>query len=230
YTNLINNQSVNVTTTETSIDPQPSQNTMKIHMKMISIDNRNYIAIKLRNTPTKCPLVGNLGLPSSKRIYGMEYIPFMFPFGNYRDLLSSSSSLPKNTARWIITIRNVERTTDINSPLKITYTIDPPTSIPGESHIYNYNMWDNLPDYTGRTYIWVCRNLNEIPITEQFQILGDPRLCPYRDVVSSIRYNSYFAFPSGTDLNSVISEYFNNNSNALLNDSYNGIPANVPGG
>lgn len=231
YIDLINNQTVNVTTSETIIDPQPGSNTMKANMKIVSIDGKNYISIKLRNTPTKCPLVvGAQGLPPSKRLYGMEYIPFMFPFhsnGNNRNLLWQDANAPKNTARWIITIHNVERTANINSPLKIYYTIDPPTSTDGKSHIYDLNMWDRLPDYTGKTYVWVCRNLDEIPITEQFQILGDPRLCPYKDVVENMRYNAYFSFPNNTNIDSIKSEYFNN-SGAFLSDSYDGIPANIP--
>ncbi len=194
---------------------------MYLKAKIYQKDSKNYLAILLKNTPAKSKQVSNnKGLPSNQRLYGLEYIPFMFPFGNFRELDNNSSNVPKNTARWVITIKNVERTQDVNNPLEIKYTIDPATST-GDPVIYpNFNY--DFPDYSQSTYVWVCRNLSEIPITEQFQILGDPRLSPYRDVVLNMRYNKYFAYPEGTDLNTIRQNYFNNNSSIVL---YNGYPS-----
>jgi type II secretory pathway pseudopilin PulG len=209
----------NITTSETTINLSGNNQAMYLKAKIYQKDSKNYLAILLKNTPTKCNMISNnKGLPSNQRLYGLEYIPFMFPFGGFKELSDTSNSLPKNTARWVITIKNVEKTQDINNPLEIRYTIDPAKS-GGDPIIYpNFNY--PFPDYSQSTYVWVCRNLNEIPITEQFQILGDPRLCPYKDVVYNMRYNKYFAYPSGTVLNTIKQNYFNNNSSVILNDGY----------
>jgi type II secretory pathway pseudopilin PulG len=210
----------NITTSETTINLSGTPPTvMYLKAKIYQKDGKNYLAILLKNTPTKCNMISNnKGLPSNQRLYGLEYIPFMFPFGGFKELSDTSNSLPKNTARWVITIKNVEKTQDINNPLEIKYTIDPAKS-GGDPIIYpNFNY--PFPDYSQSTYVWVCRNLNEIPITEQFQILGDPRLCPYKDIVSNMRYNKYFAYPNGADLNTIKQNYFNNNPSVILNNGY----------
>lgn len=222
----------NITTSEATINLSRDPRAMYLKAKIYQKDGKNYLAILLKNTPTKCDMISisnNKGLPSNQRLYGLEYIPFMFPFGGFRELDYNSNSLPKNTARWVITIKNVEKTQDVNNPLEIRYTIDPSKS-GGDPIIYpNFNY--PFPDYSQSTYVWVCRNLNEIPITEQFQILGDPRLCPYKDVVSNMRYNKYFAYPSGTDLNTIRQNYFNNSSVILENGYPSGgglISVDVP--
>lgn len=229
---------INVSFSEASWQFNANPNTMKALLKMISYENQKYIMIRLQNTPTKCPQINTgQGLPTSQRVYGLEYIPFMFPFGGsaqFRELTDSTNN-PKNTARWVITINNVEQTTDINKPLKIVYTIDPPaTNQPNQnSHIYSdpQNYLDKLPPYAQKTYVWVGKTLDQIPITEQFQILGDPRLCPYRDVVQQGKYNMFFAFPNNVDFNTIRQQYFNNNSlfNGWIGSSA-GISANVAGG
>lgn len=217
--NRYNISNTNVTASETTVSLSGEPQAMSLKAKIYQRDGKNYLAILLKNTPTKCNQISNnRGLPSSQRLYGLEYIPFMFPFRNFKELDDNSSNLPKNTARWVITIKNVEKTQDVNNPLEIKYTIDPAKSA-GEPVIYpNFNY--EFPDYSQSTYVWVCRDLNEIPITEQFQILGDPRLCPYKDIVLNMRYNKYFAYPSGTDLNTVKRNYFNNNLSVILNNGY----------
>jgi type II secretory pathway pseudopilin PulG len=213
-----NINSTNITTSETIVNLSGNLQAMYLKAKIYQKDGKNYLAILLKNTPTKCSIISNnKGLPSNQRLYGLEYIPFMFPFGGFREL-DDNNNLPKNTARWVITIKNVEKTQDVNNPLEIKYTIDPAKS-GGDPIIYpNFNY--DFPDYSQSTYVWVCRNLNEIPITEQFQVLGDPRLCPYKDVVQQMRYNKYFAYPSGTNLNTIKQQYFNNNSAVVINDGY----------
>ncbi|MGC8734320.1 MAG: prepilin-type N-terminal cleavage/methylation domain-containing protein [bacterium] len=213
-----NINSTNITASETIVNLSGNLQAMYLKAKIYQKDGKNYLAILLKNTPTKCSIISNnKGLPSNQRLYGLEYIPFMFPFGGFREL-DDNNNLPKNTARWVITIKNVEKTQDVNNPLEIKYTIDPAKS-GGDPIIYpNFNY--DFPDYSQSTYVWVCRNLNEIPITEQFQVLGDPRLCPYKDVVQQMRYNKYFAYPSGTNLYTIKQQYFNNNYAVVINDGY----------
>jgi type II secretory pathway pseudopilin PulG len=211
----------NITTSETTIKLSGIPEAMHLKAKIYQKGGKNYLAILLKNTPTKCNMISNdkgfyQGLPPNQRLYGLEYIPFMFPFHNdLIELDDDSDSLPKNTARWVITIKNVEKTQDINNPLEIRYTIDPAKS-GGDPIIYPDFNYPFL-DYAQSTYVWVCRNLDEIPITEQFQVLGDPRLCPYKDIVSNMRYNKYFAYPLGTNLNTIKQNYFNNN---ILENGY----------
>ncbi|MBC7321069.1 hypothetical protein H5T89_10550 [bacterium] len=145
--------------------------------------------ILLKNTPTKCPYHSGskTGLDSSKRLYGLEYIPC--PVGTSSDYsawqdLTTPGNTPKNTARWIITLDG----TVLNSiyPSNKMLTI--------ETYIGNKGPND-IPDpiqYTpnrSRTYTWIGL---DPPITEKFQFMGDPRYCLYLDVKSNGWYNRWF--------------------------------------
>ena len=149
--------------------------------------------ILLKSTPTKCPPYyppnssNPQGLPSSYKLYGLEYIPC--PVGtssnpyDWQDLTTPGNS-PKNTARWIITLDG--NVLNSISPSNKMLTI--------ETYIGDKDA-NNIPDpiqYTpnrSRTYTWIGV---EPPITERFQFMGDPRYCPYLDVKANGGYNRWF--------------------------------------
>ena len=164
--------------------------------------------IKLFNSPLKTPEVlvsgsNYAGLNSGERLYGLEYIPA--PMENLA--ASSSPATPfsinlasthtksggacnggncdTNTARWIITIPSSVFPAGAtgNEMFTVETRIDSTTS----------GTRTDEPPNLSRTYIWkgtdtwifgdgTSTNLPHMPITEQFQILGDPRHCPYADL------------------------------------------------
>lgn len=154
--------------------------------------NGNLIGTKilLKNTPTSCPPynpssnpnnTSNItGLPDSQKLYGLQYIPCPVNGQNWQDLTTTGNNIPKNTARWIITLDH--NYLPANSRLDI------------ETYIGNIGASD-IPDPTqytpnrSKTYTWIGI---EPPITEKFQFMGDPRYCPYLDVKIAGRYNRYF--------------------------------------
>lgn len=100
------------------------------------------------------------GLPADEKLYGLEYIacPVEAASDFSRDLTTAGSDVPKNTGRCVIHL-------DIYS----TEMVMVETSIGGSTHGY--------PNVS-RTYVWIGE---EPPITEKFQVLGDPRPRPYSD-------------------------------------------------
>ncbi|MGC8889290.1 MAG: type IV pilus modification PilV family protein [bacterium] len=143
--------------------------------------------ILLKNTPTTCPYHNSskTGLYSTKKLYGLEYIPCPVgtssnPFA-WQDLTTKGNS-PKNTARWIITLDGS------------TLSSISPTMLTIETYIGDKDV-NSIPDpiqYTpnrSRTYTWIGL---EPPITEKFQFMGDPRYCPYLDVKANGGYNKWF--------------------------------------
>lgn len=138
--------------------------------------------LTLNNSNLRHPQNGNQGLPSDKRLYGLEYIscpvhPVGAPFFTY-DLTDNNPAKPKNTCRWTVQISG-------SAIANGMYTVD--TRI-GNTTSTGY------PNFS-RTYFWVGI---DPPYTEQFQFVGDPRHCPYLDVKANDRYNWYFAsIPAG---------------------------------
>ncbi|HPC78570.1 MAG TPA: hypothetical protein PK811_09585, partial [bacterium] len=110
----------------------------------------------------------------------LQYIPCPVNGQNWQDLTTTGNNIPKNTARWIITLDH--NYLPANSRLDI------------ETYIGNIGASD-IPDPTqytpnrSKTYTWIGI---EPPITEKFQFMGDPRYCPYLDVKIAGRYNRCF--------------------------------------
>jgi hypothetical protein len=153
----------------------------------------------LYNSPLKSPCVTDDvskpckqgGLNTTRQLYGQEYIPAPVedltgaaPPNPFQTDLSTSGDVEKNTARWIIQIPSAQLPTNtmltietrIGSDLT-TGTVYPP---PG-----------NAPTNLSRTYAWRgtdqwlygdATNDPNMPVTERFQFLGDPRHCPYADL------------------------------------------------
>jgi len=143
--------------------------------------------IRLYNSPLKTPCAQTTnpcdagGLNANARLYALEYIPA--PLENLPDPVSpapfsvnlaSPGTTPKNTARWVITI--------------------PPAVLPADQRItVETRINDVASEFpnVSRTYVWRgsdlwlfgdATNNPNMPITERFQLLGDPRHCPYADL------------------------------------------------
>jgi len=89
---------------------------------------------------------------------------------NLRIYSVTSGEGPKNTARWKITISNLD-----NGCYTVETRIGNTTS----------STYPNL----SRTYVWVGVSA---PYTEKYQYIGDPRHMPYKDVKLNHGYNWYF--------------------------------------
>jgi type II secretory pathway pseudopilin PulG len=98
---------------------------------------------------------------------------------------SRNGDLPKNTARWIITIPSASITN--NNRLTVETRIGDTTST---GVMY---PTASVPPNLSRTYVWkgtdtwifgdgTNANLPNLPLTERFQFIGDPRHCPYADL------------------------------------------------
>lgn len=141
---------------------------------------------RLYNSPLKTPCAQQTnpcdrgGLDAAARLYNLEYIPA--PVENLPDGtspnafttdLAAAGTGEKNTARWLITIP--DSAIPDNQMLTIETRIGDGTT----------------PTNVSRTYVWRgsdtwvfgdAANDPNLPITERFQILGDPRHCPYADL------------------------------------------------
>jgi prepilin-type N-terminal cleavage/methylation domain-containing protein len=161
--------------------------------------------ITLYDTPLSCPSgPGDGGLPQAWILDGMEYIPCQVepPNDGVSYNLTNTSVGPKNTARWFITILPGAFSTMSNGSPATQITVDTRMGVTttlsdgaittdlntGEYDDPDANPVVNLPDLS-RTYFWVGV---APPVVEQYQMMGDPRDCPYRDVEQSGRYNPYF--------------------------------------
>jgi hypothetical protein len=152
----------------------------------------------LYNSPLKSPCVTddvnkpcNLGgLNDTRRLYGLEYIPAPVedlsiagptPF---ETALSTPGDVEKNTARWVISLPAITLPNDRMITIETRIGTDLTT---GEV----YPPPGREPSNLSRTYFWRgtdqwlfgdAANDPNMPITERFQILGDPRHCPYADL------------------------------------------------
>lgn len=141
--------------------------------------------ITLKNTPLRHALYSNNGgLPSDKRLYGLEYIPCPVEAAAdfSRDLTDIDDSVVKNTARWRIVL-DTSTIDDGMCTFETRLGDDLTTGAPA-----------NQPTNISRSYFW--KN-SDPPETEQYQFLGDPRHCPYADTKLNHRYNWYFKQISG---------------------------------
>ncbi|HEX6641481.1 MAG TPA: prepilin-type N-terminal cleavage/methylation domain-containing protein [Thermoanaerobaculia bacterium] len=152
--------------------------------------------VKLYNSPLKSPCVKNTvacdqgGLDPTRRLYALEYIP-----SPVEDLPNSSSPapfttnlatagvVPKNSARWVLTIPAdvLPKNNMVTIETRIGDDLSTGTLIPVA----------NGPANLSRTYAWRgtdtwlfgdAANDANLPMTERFQLLGDPRHCPYADL------------------------------------------------
>jgi hypothetical protein len=151
-----------------------------------------YTLIYLHNTPTITPTYGtspNLqGLDASRRLYGQEYIPCSCESANdfSQDLASElSSHLPRNTARWRITIPKValdgaSHTTGLVEGQD--YRLEVRTRIDTDLETGASYPVVKEPENLSKTYVWWVADPESVPFTERAQFIGDPRHCPYADL------------------------------------------------
>lgn len=133
--------------------------------------------IRLYNTPLVTPLVNDdgsyEGLAAADRLYGIEYIPS--PVSTVASDLNQDGAQPKNTARWRIRI--------------------PPSMLPAQdmqvtvhsrigADITSGRVWPTAhqPHNLSTTYTWWSLSAAAVPITERYQMMGDPRHNPYEDL------------------------------------------------
>ncbi len=117
------------------------------------------------------------GLPTTKRLYGMDYIPCPIGGNFLKDLRDNGATArPKNTAEWRIKMHYTG-----NGMLTVETRLgDPVLNTP----------WSDYPNLS-RTYTWI--GTATPPLTERYQFMGDPRHSPYADVFQYFGYNWYFA-------------------------------------
>ncbi len=158
----------------------------------------DHTVLVLHGTPLETPYLDNgtsvaQGLPASARLYDLDYVPCPTPdtasdtdrFA--RDLLHSSSSDPKNTARWIIELPLASvRTAFESSPglangdagdrlisLETRFGTDLATGV----------LWPtrNEPANQSTTHAYFYGDPEDVPYSERYQFVGDPRHSPYAD-------------------------------------------------
>lgn len=189
--------------TPTGLPPRPST---RLHPHEMAFEcgfvatPTPYTWIRLHDTPLVAPSVGGRGLDSTGRLYGMDYVPSPvarssggedFPVD-----LATDGSGPKNTARWRIRI-----------PAAALGSGFPGGGLPNKDQMLAFDTRIGTDVDTGRmwpvahdpcnlstTYAWWAHAPEAVPLTERYQILGDPRHNPYADLVEGGN-----SFPGGYD-------------------------------
>jgi len=152
--------------------------------------------ISLHNSPLKTPCVAETspcdqgGLDASKRLYALEYIPSpvedlpeVLSPAPFTTTLATAGTTAKNTARWIISIPSFVLPSDavLTVETRVGSDLTTGTIVPVENAAANLSR-----TYVWRgTDVWVfgdATNDPHLPITERYQLLGDPRHCPYADL------------------------------------------------
>lgn len=172
--------------------------------------------VQLYNTPLGAPAVAGQGLAVADRLYGYEYVPSPIS-GNFQRDLATTGTFPKNTARWRLripkaifasgfpggSIANADRLVRVRTTIGLrdaSSTIG--TMYPSAAR--------TQPENLSTTYAWWASSPLAVPVTERFQLLGDPRHNPYADLCSGGSswpdgYSWYFQdlqTASGSDLTS----------------------------
>ena len=149
--------------------------------------------LELHGTPLEAPVVGSQGLGSAWRLYDLDYVPCPTPAVNApggdrfaRDL-ATSGDVPKNTARWRVTL-----------PLPAVRTAFETAGGAGDGDAQDRvialetrigadldtgTMWPSwyYPQNRSTAYTWFHASASTIPFSERYQMRGDPRHCPYED-------------------------------------------------
>lgn len=141
--------------------------------------------IRLYNTPLVTPAWADEGLPKQHRLYGMEYIPSPVAATPFSIDPDTDGSFAKNTARWQILI-GAAALPNADTQLEIRTRIG--------TDLTTGRMWPtaNQPHNLSTTWAWWTDSPQDVPITERFQFLGDPRHNPYADVAAAHGYNWWF--------------------------------------
>jgi hypothetical protein len=149
--------------------------------------------IELHNSPLRSPCVGSScadgGLAADKRLYGMEYIPTPMKTsstsGDFSRNLVDGADRTKNTTRWVITIPEADLPDDAVLTIETRIGTDLTTGVrhPTENEAYNLSRtYAYIGDDTWIFGDGTAANPPHLPVTERFQVMGDPRHLPYADV------------------------------------------------
>jgi hypothetical protein len=171
--------------------------------------------VELHNSPLTSPVVGTQGLPTSRRLYGMEYIPGPCEAANtFATTLASSGTGVKNTARWTIRIPN-EMLGNVDRRLQFVTRIGSGSGALADADSSAFStgiMWPPAsrfqPENVSTTYAWWSSTVDFVPFTERYQYQGDPRHCPYGDLKAGGS-----SFPNG--YNWYFDDFQNGSSNAF---------------
>jgi prepilin-type N-terminal cleavage/methylation domain-containing protein len=153
----------------------------------------NTTIVELHGTPLEAPEDGSgAGLPAASRLYDLEYVPSPTPAtaagsDRFERDLSVAGAFPKNTARWIVEIP----TAAIRSELASTPGADDGDAVDRVlqvqtrigSDLGTGVLWPERhePTNLSSTYAWFCDSVEDVPYSERYQFLGDPRHSPYAD-------------------------------------------------
>ncbi len=157
------------------------------------------------------------GLATGAMIDALEYVPCplggasspytQFTGNELSDVIASTStgSGARNTARWIIRVSGLSALASQNPHVIETRLGGVEHWAPGSAQVTLGGLATFAEGETtdlqnlSRTYVWTGGNAP--PVTEQFQVMGDARHCPYADVKASARYNWFFRNPGATGTN-----------------------------
>ncbi|MBN2490258.1 MAG: hypothetical protein JXQ29_05360 [Planctomycetes bacterium] len=197
------------------------------------------LVLKLRRSPLTCPVESNgSGLAAQWQLYGREYVPTPLGAGaSFSQDLTATTNAPKNTARWVITVRRdpaggvasylpppdggnrlITAVTHLgdtpgqrfpklagwsalapallgNARWTDVPPIDPtqpenweagalwqPEDEPGRRWPAVTPSYIVSPTNQSRTFAYWTASAEDVPFTERYQFLGDPRHCPYADL------------------------------------------------
>jgi type II secretory pathway pseudopilin PulG len=145
-----------------------------------------YTWIRLYNTPLGTqPLSGNTGLATTQRLYGFDYIPSPVGAGGGFPIdLATGVTGPKNTARW--RIRIPKSAFEPGFPGGTWPNVDTVIHVKTRigTDLTSGVAWPiaNAPGNLSQTWSWWASSPSAVPLTERYQLLGDPRHCPYADL------------------------------------------------
>jgi hypothetical protein len=157
---------------------------------------KNVTIVELYGTPLACAeTTDGRGLDAGQRLYDLDYIPCPTPatasasspaFG--RDLADATVDVPKNTARWTITIPFARLKSGFASPASANNgdATDRVLEVRARigSDLATGSMWPtrNSPTNLSKAYSYFYADPTKIPFSERYQFQGDPRHCPYADL------------------------------------------------
>ncbi|NJN63702.1 MAG: hypothetical protein HC882_01690 [Acidobacteria bacterium] len=187
------------------------------------------VLIELFNSPVRTPCVGGAscpsgGIPTEKRLYAMDYIPTPLNLGvstaAFSRNLTVSDNRTKNTARWIITIPDSDLTDDeilvVDTRLGndlTTGVLFPTANEPANvSTTYVYRGDDTFIFGDG-----TAANPPNLPLTERFQVMGDPRHMPYADLKADYDATTN---PLGEGYNRYFDDFHNSSGNRASDANY----------
>jgi hypothetical protein len=188
------------------LDDGPSTDEMCYTAAFIDVPGEEkFTRILLYNTPVVAPPNADDGDPTLVRglfdnersqLYQMAYVPCSCDLDGTQDFsrdLYADGDGPKNTARWRFSVP-ASFLADGRFVNSAGSSYVPPGDLvlqvrtriwAGSDPATTGVAWPtpNDPDNLSKTWAWWTDSPSDVPITERSQFLGDPRHCPYRDLL-----------------------------------------------